>query len=149
LQREISEVVGAMLEAVGFEVDLRIMDITSFREQVYFTYRNDEIYFMATKNTFQDPWITMLGYQSDRGERVGWTGPEAEEVDRLARAAAVNMDPEERAVQYQRIQELILAENGGPLLTLYQMNDTMGRRANVVYQHAPDGWLWFGDARIE
>jgi peptide/nickel transport system substrate-binding protein len=149
LQREISEVVGAMLEAVGFEVDLQVMDITSFRERVYFTYRNDEIYFMATKNTFQDPWITMLGYQSDRGERVGWTGPEAEEVDLLARAAAVNMDPEERAAQYRRIQELILAENGGPLLTLYQMNDAMGRRANVVYQHAPDGWLWFGEARIE
>jgi hypothetical protein len=29
------------------------------------------------------------------------------------------------------------------------MNDTMGRNANVVYEHAPDGWLWFGNARIE
>jgi peptide/nickel transport system substrate-binding protein len=101
LQREVTEVVGAMLEAVGFNVDLRIIDPTTFREQVYFTYRNDEIYFFATKNTFQDPWITMLGYLSDRGERVGWTGPEAEEVDRLARAAEVNMDLEERAAQYR------------------------------------------------
>lgn len=149
LQREASQIVASMLEEVGFNVDLQVMDITTFREQVYFTYRNDEVYFMATKNSFQDPWITMLGYQSDRGERVGWSGPQAEEVDELARAAAVNMDPEERAAQYRRIQELILAENGGPLLTLYQMNDTMGRSADVVYSHAPDGWLWFGEARIE
>ena len=149
MQREVSEIVAAMLTDVGFVVDLRVMDITSFREQVYSTYRNEEIYFMATKNSFQDPWITMLGYQSDRGERVGWTGPEAAEVDALARAAAVNMNPEERAAQYQRIQELILAENGGPLLTLYQMNDAMGRQANVRYQHAPDGWLWFGNTRLD
>lgn len=149
LQREVTEVVAAMLEAAGMTVDLRISDPTTFREQVYSTYRNDEVYFFATKNTFQDPWITMLGYQSDRGERVGWTGPEADEVDRLSRAAEVNMNPEERAAQYRRIQELILAENGGPLLTLYQMYDTMGRRPNVQFERGPDGWLWFGNARIE
>lgn len=149
LQREVSEIVGAMLEAVGINVDLRIIDPTTFREQVYFTYRNDEIYFFATKNTFQDPWITMLGYMSDRGERVGWTGPEADEVDRLARAAEVNMDPEERAAQYRRIQELIMAENGGPLLSLYVMDETMGRTPNVEFLRGPDGWLWFGTARID
>ena len=149
LQREVTEVVGAMLEAVGLNVDLRILDPTTFREQVYFTYRNDEVYFFATKNTFQDPWITMLGYQSDRGERVGWTGPEADEVDALARAAAVNMDPDERAAQYRRIQELIIAENGGPLVALYQMYETMGRSANLDFRRGPDGWLWFGSVRWE
>ncbi len=147
LQREITEVVGAMLESVGLNVDLRIMDPSTFREQVYFTYRNDEIYFFATKNTFQDPWITMLGYQSDHGERVGWTGPEADEVDSLARAAEVNMNPEERAAQYRRIQELIMAENGGPLITLYQMYETMGRASNLDFRRGPDGWLWFGSVR--
>ena len=76
-------------------------------------------------------------------------GPEAEEVDRLARLAAVNMDPDERAAQYRRIQELILAENGGPSLVLYQMRDGAGRSANLNYQHAPDGWLWFGKATLE
>ena len=149
LQKEVSEIVAAMLGDVGLNVDLRVMDNTTFREQVYFTYRNDEIYFFANKNTFQDPWINMLGYHSDRRERVGWTGPEADEVDRLARAAAVNMDPEERAAQYRRIQELILAENGGPSLVLYQMRDAAARSANLTYQHAPDGWLWFGKATLE
>ena len=91
----------------------------------------------------------MLGYESDHGERVGWTGPAAEEVDRLARAAEVNMDPDERAAQYRRIQELILAENGGPLLTLYQMYDTMGRRPYVRFERGPDSWLWFGGASVD
>jgi peptide/nickel transport system substrate-binding protein len=149
LQKEVSEIVGAMLADVGLNIDLRVMDNTTFREQVYFTYRNDEIYFFANKNSFQDPWINMLGYYSDRGERVGWTGPEATEVDRLARLAAVNMNPEERAEQYREIQELILAENGGPSLVLYQMRDAAGRSANLTYQHAPDGWLWFGAATLD
>ena len=149
LQREVSEVVGAMLSEVGLNVQLSISDPTTFREQVYTSYRNDEIYFFATKNSFQDPWITMLGYQSDRGERVGWTGPEAEEVDRLARLAAVNMDPAERAAQYERIQELIIAENGGPLLVLYQMADTMGMAPNIRWTRGPDGWLWLGDAVLD
>jgi ABC-type transport system substrate-binding protein len=91
----------------------------------------------------------MLGYQNDRGERVGWTGPEAEEVDRLARLAQVNMDPAERAAQYERIQELILAENGGPLLTLYVMYDTMGRNPALRWTRGPDGWLWLGDAVLD
>jgi peptide/nickel transport system substrate-binding protein len=149
LQREVTEVVASMLEEVGINVDLRISDPTSFREQVYSNYRNDEIYFFATKNSFQDAWITMLGYQSDRGERVGWTGPEAEEVDRLSRLAQVNMDPEDRAAQYERIQELILAENGGPLLTLYVMYDTMGRDPSLRWTRGPDGWLWLGDAVLD
>ena len=145
-----TEIVASMLTDVGLNVELSISDPTTFREQVYSTYRNDEIYFFATKNSFQDPWITMLGYQSDRGERVGWTGPEAEEVDRLARLAAVNMDPEERAAQYERIQELIIAENGGPLLVLYQMADTMGHGPESVrWTRGPDGWLWLGDAVLD
>lgn len=149
LQREVTEVVAAMLQDVGINVDLRISDPTTFREQVYSNYRNDELYFFATKNSFQDAWITMLGYQSGRGERVGWTGPEADEVDRLSRLAEVNMNPEERAAQYVRIQELILAENGGPLLTLYVMYDTMGRDPGLRWTRGPDGWLWLGDAIMD
>jgi hypothetical protein len=59
------------------------------------------------------------------------------------------MDLEQRAAQYLRIQELILAENGGPLVTLYQMDETMGRSPRLTFLRGPDGWLWFGSARLD
>jgi peptide/nickel transport system substrate-binding protein len=54
-QRELAEVLTAMLEAVGLNVNLQIMDTTTFREQIYFPYRNQELYLDALGNSFFDP----------------------------------------------------------------------------------------------
>ena len=73
-QQEVAEVIAAMLESVGLNVNLQVMDVTSFREQVYVPYKNEELYMDALGNSFFDPWITVLGDRSDRRERTGWTG---------------------------------------------------------------------------
>lgn len=92
-QKEVAEAITAMLEDVGLTIDLQVMDVTTFREQVYFPYRNDELYMDALGNSFFDPWIAVLSERSDRRERSGWNGPLADEADVLIREAAVNMDP--------------------------------------------------------
>jgi len=149
MQKEVTEAIVAMLQEVGLNIELNFMELTAFREQIYAPRKNEELYMEALGNSFFDPWIAVLSEQSDRRERSGWSGPQADEADKLIRAAAVNMNQEERAEQYKQIQQLLIAENGGPTVYLYQMKDTLARADRVTYTPAPDGFLWFGEASVE
>ncbi|MEZ4640352.1 MAG: ABC transporter substrate-binding protein [Caldilineaceae bacterium] len=146
-QKEVAETIAAMLEEVGFNIDLQVMDVTTFREQVYFPYRNDELYMDALGNSFFDPWIAVLSERSDRRERSGWSGPLADEADQLIREAAVDMDPESRAAKYERIQELI--NEDAVNVYLYQMYDTVGLNNRLQWSPPLDGFLWMGNATLE
>jgi peptide/nickel transport system substrate-binding protein len=145
-QKEVAEALTAMFEAVGLNIDLQVMDVTTFREQIYFPYQNDEIYMDALGNSFFDPWITVLSERSDRRERSGWSGENADAVDQLIRDAAVNMDPESRAEQYQEIQRLI--NEDVPYVYLYQMEDTVGINDRMNWDPPLDGFLWLGNAEL-
>ncbi len=146
-QRALAEVITAMLQAVGLNVNLQIMDTTTFREQIYFPYQNQELYLDALGNSFFDPWIVVLSERSDRRERSGWSGPVADEVDALIRAAAVNMDLEEREAQYQEIQRLLLQE--AVTLPLYQMIDAVGTSDRLNWSPPQDGFFWMGNATLD
>ncbi len=146
-QKEISEVLEAMLEAVGLNVDLQVMDVTTFREQIYFPNKNEEIYMDALGNSFFDPWITVLAERSDRRERSGWTGDVADQVDTLIREAAVNMDTETRAAQYQEITNITLDQ--AVTIPLYQMKDAVGKSTSLNWSPPLDGFLWMGNATLD
>ena len=145
-QKEVAEAITAMLQDVGLNVKLEVYDVTTFREQIYFPYKNEEIYMDALGNSFFDPWITVLSERSDRRERSGWSGPVADEVDQLIRDAAVDMDPESRAAKYVRIQELFVEE--GPTIYLYQMYDTVGINKRLTWEPPLDGFLWLANATL-
>ena len=147
LQREVSEVVAAMLEAVGLNVNLQVLDTTTFREQVYFPYLNEEIYMDALGNSFFDPWIAVLSERSDRRERSGWSGPDADRVDTLIREAAVNMDPVERDAQYQEIARIIY--DNAVSIPLYQLRDAIGKNTALDWNAPLDGFLWMGNAELD
>jgi peptide/nickel transport system substrate-binding protein len=145
-QKEVAEAIAAMLTEVGFNVDLQVMDVTTFREQVYFPYRNDEIYMDALGNSFFDPWITMLGERSDRRERSGWSGPLADEADALIRDAAVDMNPETRREKYVRLQQLLVED--AVYVYLYQLYDTIGINDRLDWTMGADTWAWLGNAKV-
>jgi peptide/nickel transport system substrate-binding protein len=146
-QKEVAETLTAMLQEVGLNIDLQVMDVTTFREQIYFPYRNDELYMDALGNSFFDPWITVLSERSDRRERSGWAGPLADEADTLIREAAVDMDPASREEKYKRIQELI--NEDAVTVYLYQMYDTVGMNNRLQWNPPLDGFLWMGNATLE
>jgi peptide/nickel transport system substrate-binding protein len=145
-QRALAEVITAMLSEVGLNVRLILMDTPTFREQIYFPYKNEELYLDALGNSFFDPWIAVLSERSDRRERSGWSGPVADEVDVLIRAAAVNMNAVEREAQYQQIARLIYQE--AVFLPLYQMIDAVGTTERLVWSPPQDGFFWMGNATL-
>jgi peptide/nickel transport system substrate-binding protein len=145
-QRALAEVITAMLQEVGLNVNLILMDTPTFREQIYFPYRNEELYLDALGNSFFDPWIAVLSERSDRRERSGWSGIAADQVDALIRAAAVNMDPAEREAEYKQIARLIYDE--AVFLPLYQMIDAVGTSDRLVWSPPQDGFFWLGNATL-
>lgn len=146
-QRELAEVLTAMLSDVGLNVNLILMDTPTFREQVYFPYRNEELYLDALGNSFFDPWIAVLSERGDRRERSGWSGPAADAVDTLIRAAAVNMNVAEREAQYKEIAKAIY--DNAVFLPLYQMVDAVGVSDRLVWSPPQDGFFWLANATLK
>ncbi len=142
-QKEVAEAITAMLQDVGFTIDLQVMDVTTFREKVYFPNMNEELYMDALGNSFFDPWITVREYAVGQKARSGWVNAE---VERLIDEAGVNMDPEARAEQYIQIQRLINEEN--PAVYLFLMKDAMGKSDRLNFTMNPDNFLWMGFATI-
>jgi len=142
-EKEVAEAVAAMLQDIGLNIDLQVLDVTTFREKVYFPNKNEEIYMDALGNSFFDPWITVKEFEPGQKQRSGWENAEA---DKLIIEAAQNMDPEARAAQYVRIQELINQDL--PHIYLYLMKDALGTSDRLEFKMNPDNFLWMGFAKI-
>jgi peptide/nickel transport system substrate-binding protein len=145
-QRELAEVLTAMMQAVGLNVRLILMDTPTFREQIYFPYKNEELYLDALGNSFFDPWIAVLSERGDRRERSGWTGPIADATSDLIHAASVNMNRAEREAQYKQIAKTIYEE--AVFLPLYQMIDAVGTADRLDWSPPQDGFFWLANAKL-
>jgi peptide/nickel transport system substrate-binding protein len=143
MQQEITIAIASMLEAVGLKIDLKILDISTFREQVYFPYKNREIYMDALGNSFFDPWIAVLGFTCARNQRTDYCRPD---LDQLIQQAAAEMVVEKRKQLYYKIQEVVAEDR--PMVFLYQMEDTIGLHKDLQWKPAPDGFVWLGKARM-
>lgn len=143
-QREVAEILTAMWEAVGLNIEMEILDPTTYRERVYFPAANEEIDMDAWGNSFFDPWIVFDADVEGRREYNGWTGPLADEADALIKAAAREMDPDARRAMVVRLQELHLEDL--PYIYLYLLKGAMGISEELVWSMPTDNFLWMGDA---
>jgi len=141
---DVAAVIAELLAEVGLNVDLRVLAVPAFREQVDFPYKNEELVMNVLNNSFFDPWIEVLAQRSDRRERSGWTGPKADRADELIRASGANMDPESRAAQIREINQLIYEES--VLIHLFRLPETIAMVERLDWNPPPDGFLWFGNA---
>jgi peptide/nickel transport system substrate-binding protein len=108
--RDLAETVAAMLEDVGFQIDLDIRDLTNFRETVY---QNNPggIMLQTLGNFTTDPWLFVLNYDSKFGERsMPRNRFGDEQLDQAAVLIENEMNPERRcelvADYAQRVREL-------------------------------------------
>ncbi|MBM3449560.1 MAG: hypothetical protein FJX78_00950 [Armatimonadetes bacterium] len=149
MSAEVSQAITQMLQAVGFKINLKIMEVSTFNEQYYFpAYRgipsNKGLMMEALRNSFFDPWIAVLEAHCVRGpQRTGYCKPE---VDRLIDRAAINMNVAERERQYKRIQEYLAEDR--PLIFLYHMKSTYGVNRRLNWDPPPDTFLWMGGAKV-
>lgn len=112
--RDLMEMIAAMLTEVGFNVNLDLMEWSNFVEMRNgLTY--EDMYFIAFGNSQFDASLALDQLHSRRAvELQGYSNPE---VDKLLDEANVNMNFEERTKQFQRVQEIIAEER--PFIYLY------------------------------
>lgn len=130
---EYAEVVAAMLTEVGFEVELNILESTAFYEQ--FNAKSfGEIFMIGIGNSLNDASNNYGRYMLDQA--VGETDYNNPEVEELLQAALVNMDPESRESQYQKVQQIFAEER--PAIYLFQMEGVYGVSDRVKYTPRED-----------
>ncbi|MGG0718602.1 ABC transporter substrate-binding protein [Robertmurraya massiliosenegalensis] len=116
--REMAEVIVGMLAEVGITAELEFMEWSAFTEMREAD-KNEEMYLIGLASSLFDSAQGLDAYGSWQTE--GHTDYYNEEVDELLTAAEINMDPESRAEQYYRVQEIAAEEL--PYIYLFQVDN--------------------------
>ena len=145
--REIAETVAAMLEDVGFIVNLDIRDLTNFRETVYQS-NPGGIMLQTLGNFTTDPWLFVLNYDSKFGTRAQpRTRYGDEELDLMAVLVENEMDPVRRCeivAQYaQRVYDLNMS------VELLHQPESLGIRDDVTWTPPTDGKFMMLNVRYQ
>lgn len=145
-QKEIAETVAAMLDEIGFEVELKLEEGTTFLEGTYRD-QNEELMLESLGNRITDPWIFILNYDSNFGERtIPRTRASVPEIDELAEKANTTMDPEERCEIVAEYAQLVAEQYIA--IPLFHMPDAMGIRNTIDWTPSPDGMMLMLNARF-
>lgn len=138
--REVSEMIAGMLAEVGIRANLEFVEWSSFVEMRN-SKTNKELYLIGFGNSLFDADLAVDLYRSERAE--GEIDYKNEEVDQLIAAARINMNPEERSKQYQRIQEIAAEER--PHIHLYQEKSNYGVSDRLNFAPRKDEMLFVPD----
>lgn len=135
--RDIQEMIAGMLAEVGITVNVDLLEWSKFVEL-----RNaiayEEAYFIAYGNSQFDASLAVDSVRSSIAmERHGYKN---EEVDELITKAGVNMDLDDRAEQYYRVQEIIAEER--PYIYLYAESNNYGVNDRIEFSPRADEMLF-------
>lgn len=144
MDTEVVELVAIMLEQVGINTEMEVLEWSSFQSRIWNVNNVENIVLMGLANSMFDGWHAQRAFLCD-GSYIGRTNWCNEEFDELVRAAEVELN-EELRVQYLRDAFYIMAEER-PLITLYQVENLVGVNDGVSWTPRPDEGLWMFDAR--
>lgn len=134
--REVAEMIAGMLAEVGITANIEFMEWSNFVEMRN-SKTNKDLYLIGFGNSMFDADLAVDLYRSERA--AGETDYNNPEVDELIAAARVNMDTEERAQQYMRIQEIIAEER--PHIYLYLEKSNYGVNDAIQFNPRVDEML--------
>ncbi|SES66037.1 peptide/nickel transport system substrate-binding protein [Oceanobacillus limi] len=121
---EMAEVVVGMLDEVGITADIELIEQSQFADRL-FNEDLDEGVFVGWGNDMFDGSILEL-FKEDNV-----TSYSNEEVEALLDEAAYNMNEEERAAQYQEVQQIFAEER--PVVYLFQLEGRYGVNDRIDY----------------
>lgn len=121
---EMAEVVGGMLREVGITANLELLEQSQFAQRLFDEDLNEGVFVGWGNDLFDGSVLELF-------EETNVTSYANEEVDDLLNEAAYNMDEEERAAQYQEVQQ-ILAEDRGAVY-LFQLEGRYGVSDRINY----------------
>ncbi len=140
--KEVSEVAAAMLEEVGFNVDLTVLDSSAFSVQVSRAGNNRDLMHIALGC---GPALLPLFYQCD------WSSVNYsicnEEWDAVAEQIQVTIDSDARLDLWEQWWEFYI--DTAQTITLYEVTNVMAlNTAEFDFTPRKDGWMTFRDVKL-
>ena len=134
MDSEIAQMCAAMLTAVGFDVNLEIVD-ASVLSDTWTSKTNKEIIQIALADSQYDAAYPLIHY-GDKNRVAGLTDYDSKECQDLYQAALTNMNLEERAKQMEEIQAI--AAEDRPHVCLCQLKNLFGVSNKINFEPRMD-----------
>ncbi len=154
---DIARVIGDMLEQVGFTVDLRILDTTSWRTDIYLPGKSQELNLMALGGQMNPFFSTSQIHTERLGYPEVLPPPPEMDPDYESLSSRINelldyawtevVDEQGRIDAYHEATALA-AERNAPFIGLVQMSTLYAWRNRVEYQPRFDIELWGYDFKV-
>ena len=141
-EKEVAEVAAAMLEEVGFTVELNILDASAYGEQISSGGNNRDLN-MVTLGCA--PSLVPLFYQ------CSWVQANynvcVEEWDAVAQEILRTVDPDARMALWEQWWDFYL--DYSQTITLYEIDNVMAYNSSeFVFTPRKDGWFTFRDVQL-
>ncbi|MGY3714613.1 ABC transporter substrate-binding protein [Sutcliffiella cohnii] len=134
---EVVEMIAGMLAAVNITVKIEFMEWSNFVEMRNAN-ENKDAYLLGLGNSMFDGAYAVDWYRADRFE--GHTDYKNDEIEELLALSQVNMNPEERAAQIQRIEEIAAEEV--PHIMLHQEKINIGVSNRINWSPTSDEMIY-------
>ena len=136
MDSEIAQMIASMLTAVGFDVNLEIVE-GNVLSDIWSAKTNKEVIQIALSDSQYDAAYPLIHY-GDKTRVEGLTDYDSKECQELYQAALTNMDLEERAEQMEEIQAI--AAEDRPHVCICQMKCLYGVSNGVEFTPRMDSF---------
>jgi peptide/nickel transport system substrate-binding protein len=141
-EKEVAEAVKAMLEAVGFEVRLNVLELAAFNSQVANRGRNRELILLPLGGS---PSLVPLFYSCE-WPRTSYYWACDRTWQGVSKKILSEMDPTTRLKLWDRWWEYFIDHAG--TIPLYQVQRLYGMNASINWTPRSDGWVTPRDASL-
>jgi peptide/nickel transport system substrate-binding protein len=139
--RQVSEAVTQMLEAVGFKVTLNTPEWANLWADV--RAGKAPMYYMG-RNSVHDPVDSMAQlFETDNTKRVGYSNPE---FDRVLRESNTKFDPKERCALLREANQHLLDDV--PAMFMWSHKLVTGVQAGLHVPISPTGEIWWSSVQV-
>ncbi len=140
-EKEVAEVMSAMLDEAGFNVELNILDSSAYAEQV------------STPGNNRDMMLVTLGcapsliplFYTCEWEQSNYNVC-VPEWDALGKQILQTVDPDERLALWDEWWGYYL--DYAPTITLYEIDNVIGMSDDFEWTPRADGWFTFRDLKV-
>lgn len=144
-EKEVAEVMEAMLEEVGFDVRLNILALSAFQEQIF---NPGNFRGIAVTSVGGSPSLIPTFYSAE------WQNPnalprvldESGEWNTLSRRIRSTVDSDERLELWETFWDYYVEQAGE--ITLFHLDSTMAINDRFEWTPRADGWMTFRDLRL-
>jgi peptide/nickel transport system substrate-binding protein len=139
LDSELAEVIGVMLESVGVNTEIEVLEWSAYQSRIWDADNVEHFVLMGLANSMFDNWFSMRAILCDGSyqNRVHWCDAR---FDELMYAAETEVDLARRDEMLYEATYIVLEER--PWVTLFQSQVLVGVRDGIDWQPRQDELLW-------